>query len=231
MSYKYNTDRITKEFLENGFSYLPSIKNLIDKEDIAKQIIFESGKNNKTYIENSKIHIDLVKLMDLEKLFVSIFNSLVDRGHKIKLEDRYFITRIVRPGQNQEGFRGHFDGHLVTIVLPILMPHDSSLDCGELYAFPNARKHPKNEIINFLQKIYWKKYANKSGFDKLNQNNKVIVDFFDDFRPLIFNGIRTFHGNNFLSNKLGTRISLLCHLYDPSSKYGISAALRKIRNR
>ena len=93
------------------------------------------------------------------------------------------------------------------------------------------KKFPKHEIINIFQKVYWKKYASEEGFSIVSKKTRVLTEYFDDYRPLAFFGTTTLHGNNYVSEKADIRLTFLCHLYDPSPKYGIGALLRKIRGR
>ena len=230
--YKYDSDKACLEIFEQGFAYLPSIKTLIDKNNIREEAFQEIG--SKTYSTDNKAHIKLVDLMNLEPLFESVFSrALVDFKVSIDKTDRYFVARKVNPGQSSEKYRAHFDSHLLTIVLPISIPKPENglAERGELKIAPNARKFPRYELINILQKAYWKKYASEAGFDEVSKSTHVLTEYFDSYKPLAFLGTTTLHGNNFVSKNSESRLTFLCHLYDPSPKYGIGALLRKIRGR
>ena len=231
-TYEYDADKSCYEIFEQGFSYLPSIKNLIDQNNILEDALEEIG--TKTYSTDNAAHLKLMDLMNLEPLFENVFNKAVkDLKVKIKKSDRYFVARKVDPGQSSEAYRAHFDSHLLTIVLPIRIPiaRDGLIERGELKAAPNARKFPKYEIINIFQKVYWKKYASEEGFSIVSKETRVLTEYFDDYRPLAFFGTTTLHGNNFVAESAESRLTFLCHLYDPSPKYGIGALLRNIRGR
>ena len=231
-TYEYDADKSCQEIFEQGFSYLPSIKNLIDQNNILEGALEEIG--SKTYSTDNAAHLKLMDLMNLEPLFDKVFNKAIkDLKVNIKKSDRYFVARKVDPGQSSEAYRAHFDSHLLTIVLPIRIPiaRDGLVERGELKAAPNARKFPKYEIINIFQKAYWKKYASEEGFSKISKKTRVLTEYFDDYRPLAFFGITTLHGNNYVAENAGNRLTFLCHLYDPSPKYGIGALLRNIRGR
>jgi len=230
--YEYNVENCCREIFENGFSYLPSIKTLIDENNICDEALQEIG--SKTYSTDNRAHKKLVDLMNLEPLFESVFNKAVnDFRVSIDKTDRYFVARKVDPGQSSEKYRAHFDSHLLTIVLPISIPKPENgfSDRGELKAAPNARKFPRYELINILQKAYWKRYASEAGFDTVSKSTHVLTEYFDDYKPLAFLGTTTLHGNNFVSEKSESRLTFLCHLYDPSPRYGIGTLLRKIRGR
>jgi hypothetical protein len=231
-TYEYDADKSCQEIFEQGFSYLPSIKNLIDQNNILEDALEEIG--SETYSTDNAAHLKLVELMNLEPLFENVFHKAV-KDLKVNLEksDRYFVARKVNPGQSSEKYRAHFDSHLLTIVLPISIPiaRDGLIERGELKAAPNARTFPKYEIINIFQKAYWKKYASEEGFSIVSKKTRVLTEYFDDYRPLAFFGTTTLHGNNYVSENAESRLTFLCHLYDPSPKYGIGALLRKIRAR
>tara|TARA_Y100000746_G_C15413253_1_gene411235 strand:- start:484 stop:1200 length:717 start_codon:yes stop_codon:yes gene_type:complete len=230
--YEYNLNDVCEKFFENGFVYLPSIKSLIDQNNIVSEAFDDIGA--RTYSTDNIAQKKLVKLMSLEKFFQSIYERATqDLKLKIRKEDRYFVSRRVNPGQFAEKYRGHFDSHFLTIVLPIQIPSDRNgkEQRGELKIAPNARRYPKTEIINIFQKAYWKKYASEEGFEQISKKTNVITEYFDDYRPLAFMGVTTFHGNNLVSDQVEERLTFLCHLYDPSPRYGIGATLRKLRRR
>jgi len=62
--YKYDSDRSCKEIFEQGFSYLPSIKKLIDQNNILDDALEEIG--SKTYSTDNAVHLKLMDLMNLE---------------------------------------------------------------------------------------------------------------------------------------------------------------------
>ena len=74
---------------------------------------------------------------------------------------------MVRPGDTSEGYRGHFDSHLFTLVTPINIPeYEETNDIGQLHFFPKTRRTPRNEIQNIYGKIAYK-INSKNGFEKL----------------------------------------------------------------
>ena len=113
-----------------------------------------------------------------------------------KLDDQYHIARIVDPGKSSESYRGHFDSHCFTLVIPLHIPeYSGSGYIGELVFFPKARNFPKNEFVNLIQKLLFKLFSNKKGFSRLSKKTDMIENDFSDFRPLLFIGHQTFHGN------------------------------------
>lgn len=229
--YEYNKNLVIKEIEDNGFSFLPTIKPVLEFNDIYGKYLEENITS--TYAESTKTHQLLIKKLNLNPLFSELHLMAEKKSYKkIDPNDQYLISRHVEPGQISEGYRGHFDSHFITIVLPVRIPDIPTLKkSGQLIALPKARKIPQSEFKNIYDKLRWKLYNSESGYDKLvSEKNALELDF-TDYRPLIFLGNSTFHGNRPLSGSNEPRLSMLCHLYDTSPKFGIGALMRVIRNR
>ena len=90
--YEYDIDGSCKEIFDQGFSYLPSIKKLLDQNNIINEAFEEIGM--KTYSTNNISHKKLVELMNLEPLFQRVYEKATkDLKVKIKKSDRYFVAR------------------------------------------------------------------------------------------------------------------------------------------
>ena len=228
--YTFSTDDVIKNLKIHGFSKLPSIKNLVEQNNY-----FEDYKNEselKTYKESSVTHLKLIKDLGLEKLFDALHAHGKELKLNVKREDTYFISRFVTNGQVSEAYRGHFDSHFITIVIPVLIPQvGEKFESGELFAAPNFRRQISSEVINIFQKAYFKKLNKRKTYLDLIESKKAIVLNFRDYEPVIFYGNRTFHGNFPLKNCKSDRLTFLCHLYDTSPRFGIGNLLRKLRNR
>jgi hypothetical protein len=228
--YSFSVDKVIQDLSHYGFSKLPSINSLVKKNNYYE--IFQNEDHQTTYKENSAAHLKLIDDMDLKKLFVALYDHGKELGLRVDKMDQYFISRHVKNGQSSEGYRGHFDSHFITIVLPVLIPQDGvKYNCGELMAMPNLRGHISSEIINIFQKAYFKKLNSEDVYKNLINKGKGITLNFRDYEPFVFYGNRTFHGNFPLINSTSNRLTFLCHLYDTSPRYGIGSLLRKIRNR
>jgi hypothetical protein len=173
--------------------------------------------------------------LDLEKsLTPKLYEIARDLyGYKGELSNQYHIARRVEPGNSKELYRAHFDSHLFTLVLPLKIPlAQKGGSVGDLIYFPNARRRPKNEFINFLGKAYHKKYASKEGLDDFAVKHNKITDDFHDHCPLLFTGNTTLHTNKQVSSDCSTyRLTLLAHFFDPSPKYGVGGLVRLLRAR
>jgi hypothetical protein len=229
--YNYDLHQILRELRSNGYSFLPSIKHIVESNYIYERFVDENISS--TYTSRSQAQMELVNQLNLERLFVELRLHCEEvTGKKVLENDRYFISRHVKPGQMSEGYRGHFDSHFITIVLPVKIPVMSHAgQAGQLIVQAKARRHPKSEIENIVGKLLWKKYNNEKEYDRLLKSRKAIEVDFQDYRPLVFIGNTTFHGNRPLIGSQESRLSMLCHLYDTNPRFGIGAVLRKIRRR
>ena len=217
--------------ISKGFTDLPQIKNeSISSEEIeflisSKDKIYTSGTDfHKKYIDKNDIYTKLKK--DLKEVAKKYYKKNSD------FEDTYEITRITKGSQASEAYLGHFDSHLFTLVTPVVIPKTNSEESGQLIVFPKIRSEPKNELINILGKIFYKKYHSKEKFTELMKTKDYEEFDFKDETPMLFLGRVTLHGNRGFKEDMTThRITLLTHFFDPSPKYGIGNILRKLRSR
>jgi hypothetical protein len=226
-------DTYMTELVRSGAVKLPSVLNAQWRSGTYQACIDELG--NKSYGENLAANL---QFLEQSSIITSLLPTLMDLaedyfGMKVSKNDVYNVCRLVRPGDTSEGYRGHYDSHLFTLVTPINIPNFESVrKGGQLHYFPNARKRPRNEFQNIFGKVVSKRFNSESGFEKLSKRKIRIIDDFQDYSPLLFIGNTTFHGNSPIevsSNE--NRMTILTHFFDPSPKYGIGAALRKLRRR
>lgn len=217
---------------KNGYVKLPPLNDLIDLSNLANKI--NNEMNGLTFAELGDMHKIFLDELRLDSVLTpKLFEIAKEKfGYNGNMSNQYHIARRVEPGNSKEMYRAHFDSHLFTIVFPINIPKDNEQARGDLIYFPNARKAPKNEAKNFFDKLYFKLYASKKGLNKFAQNNNEIIESFDDYAPLIFEGNTTLHTNKEVSSKCSNfRLTLLAHFFDPSPKYGIGNIIRLIRSR
>jgi hypothetical protein len=214
-----------------GYTSLPQIKNeSISDEEIdglvaSKDKIYTSGTEfHKKYIIKNNIYTKLK--LDLRDIAVKYLKK------NINFDDTYEITRITKGSQVSESYLGHFDSHLFTLVTPVVIPRINSEESGQLIVFPKIRKEPRNELINIIGKIFYKKYHSKEKFVELMSTKEYVEFDFKDETPMLFLGRVTLHGNRgFEKDMTSHRITLLTHFFDPSPKYGIGNILRILRSR
>jgi len=226
-------DESLDQLISNGYCFLPSIKNEIDTNMLSSQILDEIS--DKVYSSNLESHTSFCKEFGITDILAPKLYDLAKSNFNYKgpLSDQYHIARKVNPGLSSEAYRGHFDSHCFTLVMPVTIPSktdESSL--GELIFFPNIRKSPSNEVANFFGKLFYKKYASKNGFNLLSQKKDSVKADFQDYRPLLFIGNTTLHGNSPVAQIVDSyRLTLLSHFFDPSPSWGVGNILRKVRNR
>ena len=220
------TQQQIDDLINNGYASMPQLSFDgidFDKENLAK----------KTYNENSQVSQEFLKSFNLNQLKNQLAQLAKDEL-KINVDknDIYSITRFLQSYDNLESYRGHFDSHVFTIVTPVIIPKTNSRESGQLIVFPKIRKNPKNEFINFYEKLkYNLLYGKKKGYQKLMKKNKFVEFDFKNMNSIIFLGRQCFHGNrSFAKAPDGERMTILTHFFDPNKK-GIGSLLRKIRNR
>jgi hypothetical protein len=233
MKYWDNLADNLQSLLRDGYCFLPPIKGAFPLDNIFMQCELEIG--NRTYAENLVAHQNFVLESGISSILSPALLLLArdSYGYRGSEDNQYHVSRLVRPGDISEGYRGHFDSHLFTLVMPIKIPAREKVDkAGDLLFYPTARCEPRNEISNFAGKLNFKRYASKAGFHRLAQICQQKTASFEDSRPLLFLGRQTFHGNMPLEASFNSgRLTLLTHFFDPSPPWGIGAILRKIRTR
>jgi hypothetical protein len=115
IEYIFDKDKVIADVFEYGYSLLPSIEHVVESNNIVEKYLFE--KNDATYVSNSPAHKELVELLGLNSFVLEVYSRLGGKlKREVKFDDQYFISRFVKPGQNSEGYRGHFDSHLIKIL-------------------------------------------------------------------------------------------------------------------
>jgi len=233
MDYWESIDSDLKTLTKDGFVKLPSISDFSWRPEVYQECLSEIG--SRSYAQNLGGNLRLLEELQINQILLPRLVSIAKSEFKIEVnpDDVYNITRLVRPGDTSEGYRGHFDSHVFTLVIPINIPDFGTVkDGGQLLYFPQARRYPKSEMENIAGKVFFKQYCSKSGFEKLNKKKNGGLDRFSDYKPLLFLGRSTFHGNapvDFISDD--NRMTILVHFFDPSPKFSVGSMLRLIRSR
>ena len=157
-----------KELNEKGWVKLSDFKLSLDLQE---RLLRENIVDQKVYTENAKLSLDYLKATKLDRYLKNLLNNFLPTNHNLNNPDFYNICRVVFSSDDKESFRAHFDSHTFTVVSPIQIPifEENQLMQGQLILFPKLRKEPKNEMINFIQKVLFKIFANKIGFFVLKQ--------------------------------------------------------------
>lgn len=137
------------------------------------------------------------------------------------------VVRVVK-AKSSEKYRTHYDSHLYTLVIPLMIPKEETHMRGQLYLAPNDRKQPKIDFVNVIQKLMAFRFRGENGFKKLRDRGNLEVLDLRLGQAIIFNGSRSLHGN--LANlSSATRITLITHMVDPFPT-GFGFWLRKLRS-
>lgn len=231
-NYWNNLDAKLEILLKEGAVKLPSLK-VFDLEKIAKQINDKVGTS--TFIENLSYHKIFLENLQIDDYLTPKLLDIAKKhfNYKGDILNQYHVVRKVNPGDLNEQYRVHFDSHLFTLVCPIKIPKSLSKNfAGQLVYFPNARNIPKNEFINLIGKIYYKKYASEKGLKNLSNLFFKKIEDFNNYEPILFLGKTTLHTNYPVSSDCTSyRLTLLSHFFDDSSKYSVGGLLRFLRNR
>ena len=221
------------ELLENGIIKLDrSIIGYDGHDALLTSLLSEIGES--IFKESAKSHLSIINRMGIHaNLTPALYDLAVNKyGYKGDILDHYNIARLVRPTNSQERYRAHFDSHLFTLVLPIHIPKPSpGLGGGELIYKPRARSQPRSEVENIFGKIWFKRYANKSGMESRLRHGDASNETFEDGKPLLFIGNTTLHTNRPVQVPDEFRLTLITHFFDPSPSWGIGAIQRRFRER
>ena len=151
-----------KSLFEKGYVYFPSITDCEWRQDVYADCMKQI--KTKSYAENLPANLNFLEQTGISRILAPALQERAKQYFSIScaVDDLYNVCRLVRPGDTSEGYRGHFDSHLFTLVTPINIPeYQETDDIGQLHFFPNTRKMPKYEIQNIAGKIAYKRYNSK----------------------------------------------------------------------
>ena len=175
--------------------------------------------NNDKQMALFKESPDISSIVDYCKKYLETLNYKLNGIH---------ISRVV-VGGSKEKYRTHFDSHILTLVIPILIP-DKKLNLrGQLYLVPNHRRQPRTDVENIFTKLLAFKYRGEKNFERVEKLKDYKKFDIDVGQAILFNGSRSLHGN--LENKSKSkRVTFIYHMTDPFPK-GVGFWMRKIREK
>lgn len=223
---------IAHELVEKGFFKFDIPVNYSDCKEILRDRIDSTSQSN--YVSGAQEVVSLIDALAAESLTNRVAEEVEDLlGIKLSRKGNHHVLRSVKPGDGSEAFRGHFDSHALTILLPLQIPSGGVDESGELFFLPLARRWPKSEIENIIGKIIWKLKLVAFGFDATVKKSEKFTKFnFKDGCPIIFLGKICFHGNYPLGDPaIDFRHTVLAHFYDDSGPISLAELTRKLRRR
>ena len=90
----------------------------------------------------------------------------------------YKVLRVITGNKNEkESYRYHFDAHLFTVLVPIIIPKRENSNNGNLIIFPNIRKVRDSLYLNIIQKIFFQNRFTKFLFKNnyIFKNRSVLL--------------------------------------------------------
>jgi len=200
----YSSDKILTKKDINELKKL--VQNKL-KENNNKYFFLADKKLNNTYINKNKF------IYKFENLFNQLSKDL--KLKNFSKQKIYKVLRVIANNRNEkESHRYHFDAHLFTVLIPIIIPNKKNTNNGDLIIFPNIRKVTKSLLINVFQKILFQNSITKFFL----KNNFLLKKKFHilKLKPgnmYIFYGFNTLHGNQSIDST-SVRATLLLHFYD-----------------
>ena len=198
-------------------------ENLIDKSqlDSLVQLVKEklSENNNKYFfLADQKLNNTIIN----DKEFISIFEKI--------FENISLNLNLKNPNKQEKvSYRYHFDAHLFTVLVPIIIPEREKSHNGDLIIFPNIRKVINSLYLNIIQKIIFQnrftKFLLKNNY--IFKNKSVLLKL-KPGNVYIFYGYRTLHGNQSIDYR-DVRATLLLHFYDIFNDSKLIKLNRKLR--
>lgn len=214
-----NTEHILQQVKDHGF------------------FVFDLDSASISQIEN----IDTSEFEDgfyiNDKKQIQLFSNSLTLSSVVKRSETYIrtqcnnqnsihVSRVVEGG-SKEKYRTHFDSHILTLVVPILMPNDGVELRGQLYLVPNLRKTPQNDVHNLITKLMAFRFRGEKNFCRLQSLANFQKIDLKVGQAILFNGNRSLHGNiENLSKK--KRITFIYHMTDPFPN-GVGFWVRKLR--
>ena len=213
---------IAEKFQKEGIVHL---ENIISPEDIKTlknfTLVNLEENQNKSFFLTSKSNEKISSFFrENTEIYEKIKSIVFDLSKNLKLsnfEDKklYSVLRVLHNNRiKKESYNFHFDAHVITVLVPIIIPNRENSDNGHLLISPNLRKSTKSILKNIFEKLFYQSILKKFSKTKFAMNilnlKKIVL------KPgslLIFNGFRSLHGNLEIDEK-DTRATLLVHFYD-----------------
>lgn len=140
-------------------------------------------------------------------------------------EEVYNVLRVIAGPKGTSGsFEFHYDPSVVTLLVPIFMPHNDPGKSGEFVMFPNGRPFRRSLVYNLIEKaIAQNRFAAKRTVKKLRLDEHVRLLYPGNI--YLFWGYRTYHGNMPCAPHT-LRATMLLHYGSPHGKSKILSAIR-----
>jgi hypothetical protein len=136
---------------------------------------------------------------------------------KAKLDEEIYTGLRVVAGStgDERSLLHHYDRHVITALVPILIPDGPKRRAGELIVFPNRRGYRRFAFFNFLEKAVVQRswYRNRIT-RKLAAGDLPNIKYLKPGNLYLFWGYRTYHSNFPVAGD-AVRATMLLHYGDP----------------
>ena len=212
---------------------------IIEEVDSQGYCVFELDVATKTLIRSvdtsslvDGFHVDLKAQTDLfskSQIISNLIENCMEKLWKKTAQDNKInIARVVE-GSSAEKYRTHFDSHILTLVVPILVPETEIEFKGQLYLVPNLRSEPKNDFSNFVTKVKAFRYKGEANYHKVKKLPGYKTMDLQVGQAILFNGNRSLHGN-IENNSTSKRVTFITHMVDPFPN-GFGQKVRLLRKK
>jgi hypothetical protein len=226
------------QFDEKGYC---EIKNFINDNEIniLKKFVNKNLSQNKfnsfflSSKSNNNIDKFFIKHKQIEKKLIKILIEISNKLGVVHLKSKkpYYVLRVLHKKRiEQESLNFHFDSHLITVLIPIIIPKRKNSNNGHFLMIPHKRKITTSIFKNIIQKIFYQKII---GFFLKKFRSLISIYGFKKviLKPgslFLFNGFRTLHGNLDIDIR-DTRATFLVHFYDIFEKSKLVKFNRNLR--
>lgn len=173
---------------------------------------------------------ELVNDPVVELLLRGVTQAALPQDAGLVGEGVYNVLRIIAGRDGASGSLGfHYDASVVTMLVPLFIPHNAPGSSGELVVFPNARPFRKSVAINLVEKVVTQNWLYRRWVtSRFWRNPEKFTRILEPGNAYLFWGYRTFHGNlSCAANSL--RATMLLHYGNPHGNDPILKAVRSTR--
>ena len=214
-----NITECIKKIENDGFYCFENLINQNELNSLTQLVREKLRENNNKYffLADQKLNNTVINghefISKFEKLFQKL--SLNLNLKNFNNQKIYKVLRVITGNKNEkESYRYHFDAHLFTVLVPIIIPKRENSNNGNLIIFPNIRKVIDSLYLNIIQKIIYQnrftKFLLKNNY--IFKNKSILLKLIPG-NVYIFYGYRTLHGNQSIDSR-DVRATLLMHFYD-----------------
>ena len=228
---------IKQNIEKNGFHCFENFINKKELETLRVEIYKKLEENNfqyffltSEYLKNSLLN-NVNFSSRIKNLLIKI---LKEYGFESRNgEDLYKVLRVVTGRKSKKvSLDFHFDAHLLTLLIPIIIPNREDSDNGDLLIIKNLRKLHNKIFLNIAQKIFFQSklfryILSKNIFAKIFKKEKLKLVPGNIY---IFNGFRTLHANLNI-HPTDVRATCLVHYYDIFRDSNLVSLNRKFRQK